>query len=245
MESAFSLDKVFYEQINEKMTSLGYKYIRKYKMFMKVTNDILLKYFFIEKYPAIKKGDKSFMLTGNVRSIYADSFERNELKNESMRNNIFVDIDRGFKNGYPKHYDCSIDQAKETLTRAFADAQEGILGEMEKINSFDEYIHYCHMYNYRQILCAPFYKDSLALIVANDHNNMEERLNKTCMAYEESLGKEYVRAQYSLFVHSFIELVAGERDKVYNNPVLYKEALEEAERRKEANTQTLMTLKLI
>lgn len=244
MESVFSLEKVFYEQINEKMTSLGYEYIKKYKMYMKVTNDILLKYFFVEMYPAIKKGDKSFMLTGNIRSIYADSFERNELKNDSMRNSTFVDIDRGFKNRHPKHYDCSIEQAKETMARAFIDAQEGILGEMERVNSFDEYIHYCHMYNYRQIICAPFYKDSLALIVANDHNNMEERLNKTCMAYEESLGKDYVKAQYSLLVHSFIELVAGERDKVYNNPKLYKEALEEAEKRKEKNTQTLKKLKL-
>ena len=40
-------------------------------------------------------------------------------------------------------------------------------------------------------------------------------------------------------------MVAGERDKVYNDPVLYKEALEEAERRKEANTLVLKDLKLI
>ena len=55
MKSAFSLDKVFYEQINEKMTSLGYKYIRKYKMFMKVTGNMLLKYLYIERFSMINR----------------------------------------------------------------------------------------------------------------------------------------------------------------------------------------------
>lgn len=246
MESAFSLDKVFYEQINEKMTSLGYKYVRKYKMFMKVANDILLKYFYLEKLSMTDKDSKSFILSGNIRSFFADSFDKKNLMLRSMRNNSFIDIKMGFKNEYPKEYCCNIFQIDEVMKQSIIDFENGLLKEIDTIESFKEYIDYCHLYNHRQISRATKFEcDSLALIVSDDHDDMKGKLHSTFTAFEQVDGKESAERQYPLFHRAIVELVAGERDKVYNNPILYKEALEEAERRKEANTQTLMTLKLI
>ncbi len=246
MESVFSLDKVFYEQINDKMTSLGYKYIKKYKMFMKVANDILLKYFYLEKLSMIDKGSISFMLSGNIRSFFADSFDKKNLMLRSMRNNSFIDIKKGFKNEYPKEYCCNIFQVDEVMKQSIIDFENGLLNEIDTIESFKEYIDYCHLYNHRQISSATKFKcDSLALIVSDDHDDMKRKLYSTFTAFEQVDGRESAERQYPLFHRAIVELVAGERDKVYNDPKLYKAALEEAERRKEVNTQILRSLKLI
>ena len=246
MESAFSLDKVFYEQINEKMTSLGYKYIRKYKMFMKVTGNMLLKYLYIERFSMINRGIFRFMISGNVRSVYADSFEKKSLVVETLRNCTYYDIKAGFENNYPKEYKCSVDDVEHVINQAFEDVEKGILKEIDSVDSFEKYIRFCQVYNYGQICSASeHWKDSLSLIVEGDHNDMYDTLEMTVKAFEKVDGKESAERQYPLFHRAIVELVAGERDKVYNDPKLYKAAMEEAERRKETNTQTLMTLKLI
>lgn len=246
MASDFSLDKIFYEQLNEEMTSLGYKYVRKNKMFMKVSNDIIVKYVYLKTFSKINSKVSRFMIEGNLRSLYADSFIRNDLLVESMSNSRYNDIVHGPDNGYPKYYECGYEEADKTVRQAFADSKEGIIREIENVNSFEKYIRYCQKYNHGQISCATkYWKDSLALIVANDHVDMKERLNETIKTYEDNQHIDYIEKVYPLLYRSFVELVAGERDKVYNDPVLYKEALEEAERRKEANTLVLKDLKLI
>lgn len=123
-------------------------------MFMKVTNGILLKYFYLEKFSVINKNIKWFMLSGNVRSLYADSFDRKELLVDSLRSSSYFDIKFGFKNMHPKEYECKVDDAENVVKRAFEDAKTEILKELESIDSLNDYIRYSQTYNYGQICCV-------------------------------------------------------------------------------------------
>ena len=94
-----------------------------------------------------------------------------------------------------------------------------------------------------------FWADSLALIMADNHDDFQDVFQREIVELKKEMetvgiGGTYEK-NYELLYHGIIETVANARDAVYNDSELYKKALEEAERRKQANLALLREAKVI
>ena len=213
---------------------------------MKCTGTVLIKYFFVEKLSGLSKNEIGFSVSGNVKSIYSESLEKNEMTVTSIRNKQFIDIIKGYDNTYPHTYYCNNQNVKTVMEKAFSDAKSGILSGIESVNSMGDYLDYCHRINTAQIrLATDFCGDSLAMIVADDHYDMTNTFNEFMTSLECKYGISYVNSVSKAYYTGLVEKVSLDRDKVFKNKDLYKKALDEAEKRKNTNLTVLRKLGLI
>ncbi len=241
-----SLNKAFVESFKDYAVQHNYIYLKKYDMFTKCSGTFLVKYFFVEKLSGLSKNEVGFSVSGNVKSVYSKSLKKDELKVSSIRNKQFVDIIKGYDNTYPHIYYCDDENAKTVMEKAFYDAKAGILSEIESVNSMEDYLDYCHRINTAQIrLATEFCGDSLAMIVADDHYDMTKTFNEFMTALKSKYGISYVNSVSKAYYTGLVEKISLDRDKVYINKDLYKKALNEAEKRKNANLTVLKELGLI
>ena len=203
-------------------------------------------YFFVEKLSGLSKNEIGFSVSGNVKSIYSESLEKNEMTVTSIRNKQFIDIIKGYDNTYPHTYYCNNQNVKTVMEKAFSDAKSGILSGIESVNSMGDYLDYCHRINTAQIrLATDFCGDSLAMIVADDHYDMTNTFNEFMTSLECKYGISYVNSVSKAYYTGLVDKVSLDRDKVFKNKDLYKKALDEAEKRKNANLTVLRELGLI
>lgn len=241
-----SLNKAFIESFNDYAVQHNYIYLKKYDIYMKCTGTVLIKYFFVEKLSGLSKNEIGFSVSGNVKSIYSESLEKNEMTVTSIRNKQFIDIIKGYDNTYPHTYYCNNQNVKTVMEKAFSDAKSGILSGIESVNSMGDYLDYCHRINTAQIrLATDFCGDSLAMIVADDHYDMTNTFNEFMTSLECKYGISYINSVSKAYYTGLVEKVSLDRDKVFKNKDLYKKALDEAEKRKNTNLTVLRKLGLI
>ena len=89
-----------------------------------------------------------------------------------------------------------------------------------------------------------FSGDSLALIAFRDHDDFLDVLDYT-LGQSFADRPEMLQEAKKKFYHYMVELTAGKRDEIYNDPKLYQEAMDKCERRKNNNLQLLKNLKVI
>ena len=234
------LEKAFYDCCAEFFSEHNYIYVKKYDMYMKLDGSCILKYIFLEKLSAILKNEVGFALSGNAISIYAQSFEKNELIICALRNKQYVDSLEGYLNRYPHKYTCNEANVNNVMKEAVEDAKQGIFKGIETVNTIEDYLEYCHKINTSQIrLATKFICDSLVTIVSYDHYDMTNTFNEIMDNIEKAYGKSYVDTVSKAYYDGLVESISNERDKVFSNPELYACAMKEAERRKTANLEML------
>ena len=84
----------------------------------------------------------------------------------------------------------------------------------------------------------------MALIAFRDHDDFLDVLDYT-LGQSFADRPEMLQEAKKKFYHYMVELTAGKRDEIYNDPKLYQEAMDECERRKNNNLQLLKNLKVI
>ncbi|MBR5177282.1 MAG: hypothetical protein IKW90_00610 [Lachnospiraceae bacterium] len=235
MENSNNLNRLFYFQFHDYMYEQGFVFVKKYNIFMKCINKLLLQYIFPERLFSYTKGNVCFAIAGSIRSVYSDSFEKKNLITETIRNNNCL-CKKGEVDA-KSDFEYNDENAESVMKMAFEEAKMGILSLFDEVTEINQYFDYCKYINPLQIFGATSFRgDSLSLIVYNDKDDMIDVLSKTL----ERLGiDKHNEKLYKLYYSSLVEDIAGERDKVFNNPELYACAMKEAERRKTANLEIL------
>ncbi len=226
----------------------GYVYCSKLNYFVKVLNSELL--FFIGYWfqPSGDPGYRCFTIVCGCTSLYFTSLEKDGIEMCECRLHEF-DIMNEHGDRYDLQYDFLFriddkEEMKNLIAESFVSLKTVALPVLGKIVDLKSYIEYKKKYDIGTIrLCERFLFDSLVLIKADNHDDFLDVYNAAVDRLKELYDKGIAGGDFeeekSKTYRGVVERIAGSRDKVYADPELYKKALEEADRRKKANTELL------
>lgn len=237
--------KVFKDIFEEGLRAEGFKYNSKYDYFFRIINNELIQYITHISVPALEKGTKRFDVFAGTVSVYSESVDKDFLR---MAGRGFYAYTKYKKNTVMTY---TTENMVEVIESAYNKTMNIVMPILKEVVDLNTYI------NFRKkteglIEIGPadkFWADSLALIVADNHDDFEDyfqaelefikelfRIGKTGGTYE---------SQYNSLHEAVFVTVVGARDKVYQDKQLYAEAIAEAERRKTANLEYLRSMKVI
>lgn len=245
MGKKISIRQIFYQVFMEDMQKRGFVLSRKYGMFLKVVNKELLLYVTLEKRVPVDKGKQSFSITGNITSVYTESLEEKDLLFHARRLYWYSRIMPEFQKMLPECYSYSEADSLGIMELALSDARKSILKKMEEVTCPEKYLVFCKKMNPECFqMKYRFSGDSLALIAFHDHDDFLDVLDYT-IGQSFADRPEKLQEAKKKFYYYMVELTAGKRDEIYNDPKLYQEAVDECERRKNKNLLLLKDLKVI
>ncbi len=241
--------KTFITHYGNALGNYGYKYAKKINTFIKFDNPELFRFITYRAEKPVKKGERTFQIFSGILSLYCHNINEIIIKNNSVGmkyfglyyHNIPFSDDKLYK------YNYNDENLLETINSSLYDTKKFIIPVIDSITNLEDYIK--HQKTMRDISIFGngefFYNDSLALIAANNHESFldlfevwDEYLKQ--MFNENKMGGDYedIRKLY----YEGITAIPTSRDKVYNDPELYKKAIAEIKTRKTENTKTLCHL---
>jgi hypothetical protein len=235
-----SINPVYKNVFGEYLYPLGFVKSKLNNIFIRLVNGIIVQFIVLDKTHMGIPGYKGFAISGGVKSIFAESVEKEHLL--FCRNSLAgYDFDQ-FEKLYSIPYnDETMDSA---IDFALQKTIELIMPQLDKVTDLDSCIEYYK--KYRPDMLSGFDRfsdDCLILIKANNHDTFmpkfQEELDRRIKQIEIGLSGESPDRAHELLYDSIDVSIAQARDKVYNDPDLYAKALIEIERRKIANLEML------
>lgn len=247
MEGEFMTFKTqFKKTYGELLIPLGYKYCSKLNYFIKAVNEEIYTFVGYRGEPAWNKGDKAFTIVAGAFTVYLETINK-----EYISTNEVELINYCHNKKYGMGFVYNMDSMEKMIGESVEEVKK-ILNILETIIDADSLIQYGKKYNIDLIRRShEFRGDSLIFILADNHDDFKEYFSELCnqeyMKIENGdVGKGYTKElAYSGLYQGIMVDVIQSRDKVFNDPDLYKKAMEEANRRKEQNLKILRELKVI
>lgn len=236
--------KAFKDVFSEYLTQHGFKWCYKVRRFVKVQNQELIFFIGYRGAPASTRSNKCFEVYVGIFSVYFSRFGdwENEYSRESLMKMAFAVSEEPlmrFTNPYMYimgfEYDkYNNDNMTDVLRKAAAATVKWVIPKFHKVTDLNAYVAFVKKYLHITSLknCDKFFYDSLTLILTDDHDDFLS--DKDGMS--ESEKEEDRQAAREFFT--------GPRDRVFNDPILLKEALKEAEHSKKINLEALKNLKI-
>lgn len=231
----------------ETFQSEGFRYCTKLNVFVKMLSEDLLAFLGVKSAPAWNKGSKGFMLTAGIISTYYESIDKKMILYEGRDLNVFLP-----KNEVRVSFEYDDDTMEDVISTTAFYVKERLLPVFNRVFDLNSYIEYLKDYLFSSLRgCDSFRGESLVLIKADNHDDFQkyfqEKVDETNAEIDAGrVGAGYTKEDcYNDLFHGIIEGVVYPRDKVYSDKKLYREALEEAERRKNENMEKLYSYKVL
>jgi hypothetical protein len=245
-----SIKKVYKSVFGETLFQKGFVIDKKYGWFMKVVGEDVLQYFRLRNDQADSRAKKAFFVEMGMVSMYIKAIDKDTLVYNAKRAYTLM-APKERATSYRFEYDSgNIFDATVRMKEALGEAENVFFPCTDAVTDLNSYLEYCKAYkNYALSYATRFVDDSLILIVSGNHDDFEDVFERELNVRKESYfengiidenSEEYKRLRYCV-----IDLIAGERDKVYADKKLFSAALEEAKRRKEANLEILREMEVI
>lgn len=232
---------------SETFQSDGFKYCSKLDAFVKMLSEDLMAFFKAKPAPAWNKESKGFLLVIGVISTYCNSIDKKSILYASQDLRTFLPKDE-----LVVSYEYTEATMEEILTEKAAHLRKILMPVFNKVFDLNSYIEYLKEYSIGRLAnCDKFQGESLILIKSDNHDDFQKyfqlHLNKLYTQIDAgNAGEGYTKAMaYDDLFHGIIENIVYPRDKVYSNKDLYKEAMEEAEKRKKENMKKLYNYKVL
>jgi hypothetical protein len=240
-----SINTVFKRIFGMTLTPLGFVYLKQIKYFGRMVNGEILQFLSLINMHSGIPEHKGFAIVAGIKSIYAESFAKDHL--------LFCAPPLAHLLGV----DGDIDQARQLISISYNEAtmEEAVtfalkktlgiaMPKLDEITDLDACIEFYKKYPINMLRGAhKFSNDSLLLIKANNHDDFMKELNDAMEKGLKRLKQGDMGGDendlYNNLYHGLVETIAGSRDKVYNDPELYAQALAEMERRKVVNLEVI------
>ncbi len=239
-----SIKKVFESVFGIPLSERGFVLCKKNGIYMRLVDDEVLKFVLLTNDRADTRDKKAFYIQAGMISLYNDRLDKVRFLQHGQRAYSIAQ-----KIGYPYRYRYEYDpydrnDAEKRMKDALKEASDLFFPVMDSVQGLSDYVDFCKIYDEGRLYFATrFLYDSLALIILDDHDDFTGILQRIKKEYEQDgrMDKyDEERLKECLF-----GMGTGERDKVYADSELYKAALEEAKRRREAYLQQLKEWKVI
>lgn len=232
--------KAFNDIFSKGLKVYGFNYCKKYEMCIKCVNNELIQYITYLPNPVYKKNYKSYTVFSGIVSVYCSSISKEMLM--QYASGIYYYVYHFFEIANEKINGYEYDKANMlyVINCSLEDTCKTVIPIFNKVVNLDTYIEYRKKIGPSAIAGAKdFLDDSLALIKSNNHDDFQDVLQREIEILNKwekdgKLGGTFEDA-YNLIYDGIITSIVKSRDEVYNNPQLYAKALEEANRRKNAN----------
>ena len=240
-----TFNKIFKDIYTEPLKAEGFKYNSKYGYFFRIINNELIQYITHISLPYLEKGIKRYDIFAGTVSIYSESVDKDFLRMAGRCINYYSEINMSYDMWYTEE---NIIQSIEESVDKTMNLIIPVLNEVVDLNTYISFRKKTQ--GLIEIsLADEFWADSLALIMADNHDDFQDifqrqleiikeelRLNKCGGTYEE---------HYKLLYDAIINQTAKSRDRVYQDEELYAKAITEAEHRKCVNLEYLRSMKVI
>ena len=238
--------KAFKDVYKETLSEEGFRYNSKYGFYMKLVNEELLEYItYIPSWTPIK-GNKCFKIFAGIVSLYCDSVDKGSLRMHGVEF-FFYSNDIKDKSGIVYNEGNMLDGIQVSLNKT----KKYIIPAFHEVTDLDSYIQFRKKTGGIDAISSAksFWADSLALIMADNHDDFQDVFQRAIFELKKEMetvgiGGTYEK-NYDLLYQGIIKEIAGSRDEIYKDAELYKKAIEEAERRKQANLELLREAKVI
>jgi hypothetical protein len=235
--------KAFKDVFSEYLTQYGFEWCSKVRRFVKVQNQELIFFIGYRGAPASTRSNKCFEVYVGIFSVYFSRFGdwENEYSRESLMKMAFAVSEEplmDFTNPYMYvmgfEYDkYNNDNMTEVLRKAAAATVKWVIPEFDKVTDLKAYVVFTKKHLLIPLgFCDNFLQDSLTLILTDNHDDFLDNIDE-----QPESEKEFVR-------QCIKENYTDPRDRVFNDPILLKEALMEAEHSKKINLEALKNLKI-
>ena len=228
------------------LINYGYKYAKKINTFIRFNNPELFQFITYRTEKPERKGEKSFQIFAGILSIYCHDINEITLRNNSVGMKYFGLYYHNipFRDSKLLKYNYNDESIIDTINSSLYDTKKIIIPVINSISNLEDYIK--HQKKMRDISifgnAELFYNDSLALIASNNHESFIDLFETWDTYLKEMFNASKMGGDYKeirkLYYES-INSIPESRDRVYNNPDLYKKAIAEIETRKTKNTKTL------
>ncbi|MDE5863086.1 MAG: hypothetical protein K2K56_04590 [Lachnospiraceae bacterium] len=209
-----------------------------------------------------EQGFKEFSIRVNVATVYSDSIMDLSLSpyaNINYLDSIYeiytemalVDFDKEYGHSiYTFIYKAGDDiSMREAMEHALEETKKVMMPFLDEVADLESCANYFARFKEGCIIPPEYnendgsfsndYEEGLLLIKTNSHDdfveNVRESIDREIKKYNVQFNPDRMRKDLEEWR---IEVITN-RDKIYNNPKIYTAALEELERRKHANIETL------
>lgn len=231
----------------ETFQSEGFRYCTKLNVFVKMLSEDLLAFFGVKSAPAWNKGSKGFMLTAGIISTYYESIDKKTILYMGHDLNLFLP-----KNEGRVSFEYDDDTMEDVISTTAFYVKERLMPVFNRVFDLNSYIEFLKEYSVNLLKgCDSFQGESLVLIKADNHDDFQKHFQKNVEETNAEIdagrvGKGYTKEDcYNDYFRCCFERIVYPRDKVYSDKNLYREALEEAERRKNENMEKLYSYKVL
>lgn len=241
-----SIKKVFESVFGIPLSERGFVLCKKNGIYMRLVDDEVLKFVLLTNDRADTRDKKAFYIQAGMISLYTERLEKLTFLQQGLRAPDLAKV-----LGYPYRHRYEYDpydrnDAEKQMKAALEEACSIFFPIMDSVKGLSDYVDYCKMYNVSRLYFSTrFSGDSLALILLEDHDDFTGVLQGIKKQYERNGHIDAFEIKQERLKECFLGFGAGERDKVYADSELYKAALEEAKRRREAYLQQLKEWKVI
>ncbi len=241
-----TFQKAFKDVYKETLGEEGFRYNSKYGFYMKLVNEELLEYITYISTGSIIKGSRCFMVLAGIVSIYCKSISKEGLRMYGIQ---LFNYTHNIEDKTGIHY--NDENMLERVQLSLDKVKRYVIPAFHEVTNIDSYIQFRKKTGATAAISSAktFWADSLALIMADNHDDFQDVFQREILQLKQAMetvgiGGTY-EENYELLYQGIIKEIAGSRDEIYNDAELYKKALEEAERRKQANLELLREAKVI
>lgn len=231
----------------EVFQSEGFQYCASLNVFVKMLSEDLLAFIGVKSAPAWNKGSKGFMLTAGIISTYYESIDKKTVLYKGHDLSSFLP-----KNEVRVSFEYDDDTMEEVISTTAFYVKERLMPVFNRVFDLNSYIEFLKEYMISSLWdCDSFRGESLVLIKADNHDDFQkyfqEIVDETNAEIDAGrVGAGYTKEDcYNDCFRCCFERIVYPRDKVYSDKNLYREALEEAERRKNENVKKLYSYKVL
>ena len=246
-----SFNSHFNKYFNEHLSPYGFIKLRGLNAFGRLVNRELLHYIILTTRKSLVKGKKAFNVSFGVCSIYSFpevnySYDKYFFinrglslinvapKREPAKENVYKSVEELHWVIYEYLYDIN---NENDMTAAIGDCfkcvEDHVIPFLDKITDLRSYVEYCKEHQPHLLRNADTLptNDSLLLIKTDDHDDLMWLFKRNCDILLESSDDGYRKSDdfkrtEELLYDSIIEQTAKARDKVYNDPELYRKAMD-------------------
>ena len=253
----------FNKYFKEQLEPYGFVKLKGLNAYGRLVNGELLHYIILYSRSSLVRGKKAFTVVFGVYSIYSFSERQytkydlinwgNSLltvapKRNPERENVYKDGEELQNLLYEYLY--SVNDENDMLAKAkdcFDCVREYVLPFLDKITDLKEYVEYAKEYRNYIMRSADTFpsNDSLLMIKVNDHDDMKDIFSRKRdeILRQADGGNPDLESYINNDLYDvYINQTAKARDRVYEDPDMYKKALDILETRKQTGIKKLAEL---
>lgn len=225
-----------------------FKKMKGTNFFGKLINNEILLYISFKNHSALQRGNKAFSVLSGVQTIYSYelSVHQLQLSGISLINYNLPDTCIFGKDVF----EYNTDNITEILNEALNQTLTIVLPELLKVTDLNSCIEYLSKYRLDLLqLSDQIYRDSVLLIMTNNHDSFESVLKQAEVSILSTFGNDSSNLYYKESIKEIRKRIDEDliksRDRVWNNIKLQAEVHNEMNRRIENNRVLLKQYGLI